>query len=150
MRTERFTTRTTGSALAIAALVLLTAPLAHAEPGTTGTGTSSVPTQQIDGVTFPASFPAGALNQLKVSNVGTVGNVGAGAVPEAGHRRARPRNTTNITTDLYVPGKVKGENGEPPLAHCRSMAGGGRQCVTPAPAGGWPTGQIDLGVNLNR
>ncbi|HDR9280100.1 TPA: hypothetical protein QDB45_001622 [Burkholderia vietnamiensis] len=127
MRTERFTTkRTTGSALAIAALVLLTA---HAANATSTTGTASVPTQQIDGVTFPASFPAGALNQLRVTNVG--------AIPEASQGRPRPRNTTSITTDLYVPGAIKGVDGQPPLAHCRNMANGQRQCVTPAPAGGW-------------
>ncbi|MCA8448979.1 hypothetical protein [Burkholderia vietnamiensis] len=136
-----FTTTHRLTGIAIASLVLLTAPLANAEPGTT-----SVPTQQIDGVTFPASFPAGALNALKVPNAASAPLASQGTT--AKHRA--PRNTTNITTDLYVPGAIAGENGEPPLAHCRNLAGGGRQCVTPAPAGGWPTGQVDLGVNLNR
>lgn len=132
--------RLTGLAIGIASLVVLTAHQANAET------VRSVPTQQIDGVTFPSSFPAGALNALKVPNASTA-SLAEHATPRT--RRA-PRNTTDITTDLYVPGKVKGENGEPPLAHCRNLAGGGRQCVTPAPAGGWPTGQVDLGVNLNR
>ena len=129
--------RLTGLAIGIASLVLLTASQANAE---------SVPTQQIDGVTFPSSFPAGVLNALKVPNASTA-SLAEQATPS---KRRAPRNTTDITTDLYVPGKVKGENGEPPLAHCRNLAGGGRQCVTPPPAGGWPTGQVDMGVNLHR
>lgn len=118
--THRFTR------IVMAALVLTSTSLAHAS---TSTGSGSVPTQTIDGITFPASFPAGALNSLKVSN--------AGAIPLAADARPVPRNTTSITPDLYVPGKIKGVNGEPPLAHCRNLANGNRQCVTPAPEGGW-------------
>lgn len=121
----------TGFTLTLALTVLLAAPAAQATPinGNTGTGGASVPMQTIDGVTFPASFPAASLNSLRVSNVS--------AIPVAEQQRPAPRNTTNITTDLYVPGKIQGVNGDPPLAHCRNLANGQRQCVTPAPAGGW-------------
>ena len=135
-----FTTTPRWTGLAIASLVLLTAPRAFAETA------PSVPTQQIDGVTFPASFPAGVLKAIKDPTAASAPQAAQGSTA----KRRAPRNTTNITTDLYVPGKIQGENGEPPLAHCRNLAGGGRQCVTPAPAGGWPTGQVNLGVNMNR
>lgn len=137
MTTHRKTTF--GIAIALTAtLILTTAPLARAatSAGSSDTagsaGSPTVATQTIDGITFPASFPAGALNSLKVSNVSN-----AGAIPLAAQGRQQPRNTTNITTDLYVPGKIAGTDGQPPLAHCRNLANGGRQCVTPAPSGGW-------------
>lgn len=125
---HRFTrsARSTGISAVFAALVLLTAPLAHASP-TAGEAVGPVATQQIDGVTFPADFPRASLNTLKVST--------PSSFPIGGDQA--PRNTTAITNDLYVPGKIQGVNGEPPLAHCRNMANGQRQCVTPAPAGGW-------------
>lgn len=148
---------TAGMALLTSAALVLLAPPAYAASafgGTSTTGTTAnttsgsastspnatvsgsqtgpaVATQTIDGVTFPASFPAASLNTLKVSTPASLGVDADRAV------RPIPRNTTNITTDLYVPGKIRGVNGEPPLAHCRNLVGGGRQCVTPAPEGGW-------------
>ena len=130
---HRFTRsgRSTGISVVFAAMVLLTAPLAHASP-TAGETVGPVATQKIDGVTFPADFPRASLNTLKVSTPSSfpIGD-------DQAMQRATPRNTTAITNDLYVPGKIHGVNGEPPLAHCRNMANGQRQCVTPAPAGGW-------------
>ena len=132
---HRFTrsARSTGISVVFATLVLLTAPLAHASPAT-GEAVGPVATQQIDGVTFPADFPRASLNTLKVSTPSSFPIGDDQALPL---QRAAPRNTTAITTDLYVPGKIQGVNGEPPLAHCRNLANGQRQCVTPAPAGGW-------------
>ncbi|WP_109482900.1 hypothetical protein [Paraburkholderia sp. C35] len=117
-------TSTTGATVNTTSGSASTSPNATVSGGQTG---PAVATQTIDGVTFPAA----SLNTLKVSTPASLSVDADRAV------RPIPRNTTNITTDLYVPGKISGVNGEPPLAHCRNLVGGGRQCVTPAPEGGW-------------